>query len=361
MIDTSNKILLNGIRALGGDYDYTPSTDTASLLIDPVLSSMLGVPEFVTVNFSNDPSVSNVTLSDLQSNINRIAIQKGSAVSIRFEPDPGVVWPSQKKAELSLSSVNGKVVFTESRIMDQSYVIVYCRNSVVSDEKRLMLTSTAVNCSFLSIASELCSGLENNIEKLTASTSPAVIPSFIPEKLTRTLNSALQYKTQESLVDFYQSIDKRLKRDASRLHGYYNELYETARKPSGRKKIEHEVIKANLDAITAEYGKKIDDLRIKYITSITMEPICVLWVTMPCMVSWFDIYMGNRKIQKSIIWNPISASNDTTICDCCDRPVTVSHVCRNLHWLCDCCWKKCPKCGREYCALCKPDGCSCKE
>lgn len=360
MISTSNQILLKGIRALGGDYDYIPSTDTASLLLDSTLSSMLSIPEFVSVNLSNDSSVSNSMLLDLQSNISRIAIQKGSAVSIRFEPDPDIVWPSQKKVELCLSSVNGKVVFTESRIIDQSYAIVYCRNSVVSDEKRMMLTSTAVNCSFLSIAPELPAGLEKQMEQLTAGTSPAVIPTFVPEKLTKVIYSYLQYESQRALVDFYQSIDKRLKRDAARLYGYYNELYEAARKPSGRKKIEHEVIKANLNAITAEYGKKIDDLRIKYITSITMEPLCVLWVTMPCMVSRFDVYMGNKKIQKSVVWNPISASNDITICDCCDRPVNVSHVCRNLHWIGDCCWKKCPKCGREYCTICKPEGCNCQ-
>lgn len=361
MNNESQKWLLEGIRALGGEFEYSPSTETASLLLEPATATMLGIPELAAVNFNQDAPENSVTnISALKSKFEQIAITKGSSVSVRFDPDPSVVWPSQKKASLALSSVNGKVIFNEARITDQSYAIFYCRSSVISDEKRLLLTGAAVNCSSFAIALNLSSELEQNLEIISRNTKPAAIPAHVSGKLSDTLYSMLQIETQQQLTDFHQSINKRIERDAARLYGYYNELYETARKPSGRKKIDPYVIKINLDAITSEYCKKIDDLRIKYITTISMEPVCVLWITMPCQVAWFDIFMGNKKLQKSVAWNPVSARYDSTACDCCSKPVNSSHICRNLHWLCDSCWKSCPKCGRDYCVVCRPVGCSCE-
>jgi hypothetical protein len=359
MNELAKKRILQSLATLGGDIDYSEQTDSATVLVDHTVCSLLKIPEFCTLEFDHGSNSGKIDLLELESKLDQIAMDRGRCVSVCFNPTPDQLWPSPKRVSESLLCANGKIILNETRAMNQTYLVVFSRCSAVSDEKRLLLAGAAINMSSMSISTGLAPAIEHIIDSLYNRTDPGGLPPPLSKEIKKIIPAAVQFDINKKLVDFNESIRKRISRDSLRLYTFYHELYQSALKPSGRKKPDPQQLKSALDAIVAEYHKKIDDLRIKFFTSITIEPLCLLYITIPGIVASFDIFMGNKSIKKSIAWNPLSADTDKTICDCCFKPVSQSHICRELHWLCDSCWKICPSCNREFCSICKPSGCNC--
>lgn len=361
MTESSAKWLLESMQALGGTYEFSDQSCTGSLLLEPQTSLLLGIPEYTFLDFNAEPSGGSVDIHQLEEKISAIATDRGATAAVRMDFGSDTSWPSQKKAEQFLSSSNGKVVFKEARVMDQSYLIIYSRCAAVSDEKRSFLAGAAINRSSLAIAPQMPLLLEMSMERMIRRSEPIHFTAYPDQQVKKRLSTMLQKTAEELLTDFKESMRKRMDRDSKRLYSYYNELFGAARTPARNRNTEPSVIKSNLDAIQSEYGKKIEDLQIKYLTALTIEPFCAVELVLPCLVSSFDVFMGSKSMGKSIAWNPLTLQSDKSICDCCHGPVESSHVCRNLHWLCSDCWKTCPSCKRDYCVLCKPNGCSCMQ
>lgn len=281
MTESSAKWLLESVQALGGTYEFSDQSHTGSLLLDSQTSSLLGIQEYSLLDFNAEPSAESIDIHQLEEKISALAADRGTTVAVRMNFDSSTSWPSQKKAEQFLSSANGKVVFNEARVMDQSYLIMYSRCAAVSDEKRSYMTSAAINSSSLAIAPQMPLILEMGMENMIRSSEAIPFTAHPDLQIKKALSRTLQKTAELQLVDFKESMRKRMDRDSKRLYSYYNELYEAARNPSRSRNAEPSMIQSNLDAIRSEYGKKIEDLQIKYLTTLAIEPFCAIQLVIP--------------------------------------------------------------------------------
>jgi hypothetical protein len=357
-MNLSTRWLIDGIRGEGGEAEIDPESRTVSLLVDPALAATLGLAEFS--RFSLDPGAG----ADPPC-YNRELIEKcaslwegrGAAAVGVYDPGPAVSWPSATKAESFLRLARGKSAFRELRLAEQTYIVAYARYSAVSDEKREAIVSAAVNLASGTVAAGLGSHLEALLEDSRIESAREQLP--VPSPVVfRAIEGVLRRETEMHLREFGESISRRLGRDCDRIYGYYKELMEGAVADSAGRKNTLSEKTVRLETIRQECARKIDDLRIKYLTRVAITPIALLAVRLPCACAGFTTQMGALQRDISIPWNPVTQRADSTLCERCGHPADVIRLCREFHWLCKACWKRCPECEKEYCPVCKPKGCT---
>jgi hypothetical protein len=349
--------IVDGLKALGGEAEITPDGQTAPLLLPPDLSSSLKLPEFCTLSLAADAPGATVSASpDFIEKCASLFKFRGSIAQGVFKTEPGYVWPKVNKAEHFLKLSSGKSVFNEMRIQDQTYAVLYARYSAVSDEKREAIVSAGLNIGTRTVVQNIGMHLERCLEEGTIESKAADFPG-IPEAIVKTLFDLLRSETSFHLEDFNVSLSKRLLKDCDRIYRYYMELMENAVDVSKSKKVAVEDLKERLSVISREYAKKIDDLRVKYLMKVVIEPMGFLLAHIPCACAYFTVQMGHASREVCIPYNPLASRPDHTLCSHCGQPVETIRLCREFHWVGEKCWKRCAECGKEFCPVCKPKGC----
>jgi hypothetical protein len=348
--------LIDGLKGLGAEVEHTG--DTAMLLMEKTLSSSLGLDDYCQLRFTPGSGDNGVVFAgvELFDKIESLTAALGRCASARLRPDEKFIWPSSTKAEDFFKLTNGKLVFNEVSVQPQTYTLCFCRCSAVSDEKRQMVISAAVNDTTATVAPDLGYALESLLESDRIQSHSFAPQSPSPQTL-ETLFAVLRYQTSVQLHDFTESLTNRLTRDCERIHSYYRELLTGVHTPSSRKKLNPKELIERTTIIKTDFAKKIEDLRIKYLMKVDIEPVALLSVELPCSLARFTAYMGALSREVSIAWNPLTARADRTLCIHCRRPAESIRLCREFHWLCDECWKTCDICKKQYCPICKPKGC----
>ncbi len=364
MNDSAREWLLDGMRALGAEVDHDGAADGASVLFEPHTAAIFGAGEFCTLDFApgrESPRPGMIMVSEKwYETLAGIASERGRTSAIRIATPRDMVWPSSRRASGFLRVAEGKTVFTEARVMDRMLMTVYVRCAAVADEKREFICGTAIDMSSLTALPDLPAALE---KFLLSGKNDAAIPAEPAEASPshfEALAGSLNAEMRLMLADFNESLAKRRDRDAQRIYHYYDELHRTVSTGRSSRKQDPAARRERFEAIAAEYARKLDDLRIKYLTHLSIEPVCMLQITVPSLVAWFDVFMGSNRITRPISWNFLTGSVDRSFCAGCGGYITeTAHVCRKLHWLCSECMKTCPGCGRDLCIVCRPEGCSC--
>jgi uncharacterized protein (UPF0262 family) len=234
--------------------------------------------------------------------------------------------------------------------------VCFCRCSAVSDEKREVIINAAVNATTGTVSEGLGYALESLLEegKFEPTGDRVEAPAL---QTLDILSAVLRYQTTVRLHDFMESLTKRIVRDYKRIHSYYTELLNAATDPSARGKVGPDHIRERTEIIKSDFARKIEDIRIKYLVKANLEPVALLSMELPCALASFTVHMGNASREVVIPWNPLTARPDSTLCVRCRRPSDSIRICREFHWLCEQCWKRCAVCHKEYCPICKPKGC----
>lgn len=350
--------IVNGLRGLGGEAEIEPDNKTAALLLTSSLASSLKLPEFCTLSLDADTTGMAVLAGqDFFEKCASLFQPRGALAQGVFRAGPDYVWPKEKKGEQFLKLFSGKSIFNEMRVIEQTYAVLYARYSAVSDEKREALVSASLNIGTRTVAQNLGKHLERCLEDGTVEPETADFPG-IPASIADTLVDLLRGETSSHLEDFKGSLCKRLSRDCDRIYGYYRELMENAADISKKKKTAATDVQERFAVIGREYAKKIDDLRVKYLMKVSIEPVGFLTARMPCACAYFTVQMGQASREVCIPFNPLTSRPDSTLCVHCNRPVETIRLCRGFHWVGEECWKRCTECGKEYCPVCKPKGCN---
>jgi hypothetical protein len=331
----------------------------AAVMLEENAAAAVGLPAFCELDFdANDELSRQLTSPDGLERLARLLEGHGRGASVVLQPQENLRWPREESAESFFELTAGKRVLTGLRHAQTRYLVVYARYTAVSDEKREGLVSAAVNLDTQTFCPGLGAALEGHFYQQGLSDSSQPLPEVTPKTL-HLLDRQLRVGIESDLADFQQSMTRRSRRDGKRIYDYFTELLSAASSPpQGRqRRLSPEEQQQRAAAIAAEYRKKVDDLGVKYQTTISVEPLCRLSLVTQCMIADFDVLMGKHRTHIELPWNPLTRSADLTLCRCCERPAPSVRLCREFHWVATDCWKSCTVCGKNYCPICKPRGC----
>lgn len=242
-----------------------------------------------------------------------------------------------------------------------SYLLAFFKFIAFSDERREGIISVLLNEFNLS-------SKKFKIEQLNGLTEILARPlenteRMDDEKILSALCAAPKEIAREKLEDFLQSANRRLNRDARRIHEYYHALIAETRqfiekKTFGRNKKEKEQSLDKIKAIETELKWKINDLIAKYNIDIRIEPISFIRVKTVAPLFWLTIKRRKMIRLFPLTYNPLLKTFDNLPCESCFNPGKIHWACDDkLHIICGKCFKTCSKCNKNYCGACHKNKC----
>jgi hypothetical protein len=175
------------------------------------------------------------------------------------------------------------------------------------------------------------------------------------------LNAALPEIRRRS-VSLEESANRRLARDAARIHSYYQDLLKQidkriARHLAGSQAMQKELSRAEATRLDRE--AKLEDLARKYALKIRVEPSDVLIVWLPVREISARLLRKKSERLAKLHWNPALKSLESPWCEACHGRAHPLSLCDDrLHFLCKRCLAPCPACGKTFCRACRPR-CTC--
>lgn len=246
------------------------------------------------------------------------------------------------------------------------------RYTAVSDEKREGLVWLGFNqgtgAVIDDVLARLCPLLAQEMEWQTPDPDVrrAAGPAWDAPTLEARVRPLLKHHVQLEMEPFLRTMRRRLDRDRTRIHEYYNDLQRLAQKrlatlagTSGEKvdgNRKREMLR--IAAIEREYSAKLDDLRHNYALRVTVEWVQGLELFVP--VQRFEVLVKRRKGERLIRfdWHPavrlmelppsdwgLGLERSRLICD------------DHLHITDPTGQSPCPSCGRAWCRACHPKVC----
>jgi ribosomal protein S14 len=348
--------IIDGLRETGAEIDFGADKESAEVMIDSEITAKLPFPEFFTVRFGNNLNEGEIPAHGaLVDSLEKLYCGGDTPItSLSLDLPPPKV--PLKKAETFLSVENGKTVFCGLEETMETYLILWCRYSAVSDEKKESAVNVAMNIQTGTISEGLGTSVERILGAGRLFNQPGTMdkPDY---RIYRLLTGAVKAVVQEDIKDFSDSQRRRMERDSERIYQYYSSiLAEDSRKRNKRKK-DGSDLTAVSDAVIREYLRKTEDLKIKYLTRISWSPLAAINIQMRCIRPVFTVHMGVKSKNVSVPVNPLTMKPDLTMCELCGRPARTVRLCREFHWLCRECFKTCAVCGKVYCPVCRPGGC----
>jgi len=176
----------------------------------------------------------------------------------------------------------------------------------------------------------------------------------------------LDATVRAELAPFLRAMRRRLARDHTRLHGYYDDLRrESLKRLVGLERVEG--AKADVDrnrelqriaAIEHEYRTKLDDLRHNYALRVTVDWVQTLELFLP--VQRLEVLIRRRKGERLIYidWHPVARLAEPPPCDWGLGLNFTRLVCdERLHLTDPTGQDPCPGCGKSFCRACHPAAC----
>ena len=196
-------------------------------------------------------------------------------------------------------------------------------------------------------------------------TKETIYPPWTDEEARRWCARFLPARIRARLQPFLSGMERRMAKDADRLHTYCSALRNEAlsRIEDDRKKavgddaiVKHQELR--MKAIEREYDAKIADLRRKYAMTVDVKLAQALRLAMPVHRIRGTLMRRKGKRPIHLDWNALSKRLDTFLCEGCGA-ISATHVLcdERLHILCPACLAGCGSCGAEYCRACHPREC----
>jgi hypothetical protein len=344
------------LEGLGAAVERKPD-GRVDVLLDNPLAESLDLPGFIEADFaaSDADRVNGLLRPDFLEKLFRSIGPRGFRSTARVDSGGEVRWPRREAAQNFLNLLSGKSRLLDLRQTEVSYVTVFCRCTALSDEKRETLLSATVNPDTGTVPMDFGSSLEGALERGGLCAAHEEFPALSQQSI-RTLGTILQHSADECLGDFFDGLKRRLARDSGRIRGYYDELAHAAVSSQARRKSAPGDVEEHVRAIEGEYRRKSDDLSVKYLTKVEFEPVAWLFLRSRGLMADFEVLMGTKSQTVTIPWNSCTGAPDLTLCKYCGLPRQTIRLCREFHWVCSSCWKRCGYCGKELCPVCRPRG-----
>ena len=184
------------------------------------------------------------------------------------------------------------------------------------------------------------------------SAARAEIPTLFPIAL-----GAAQPEIRLLAAAIEQSANRRMTRDAERIHAYYRDLQLQIQKRIARHKNDPpaaEKERSRAAATELDRAAKLDDLARKYALKIRVEPADVLAVSLPVREIAVRVIRKKSERIAKLHWNAALGKLESLWCESCSAPAHPLFLCDDrVHFLCKSCLSACASCGKVFCRACQ--------
>jgi len=250
------------------------------------------------------------------------------------------------------------------------FLLLSFRITAVSDEKREDILSVCVNESNGACADHLLGPLLDHLGQQAdvfthLPTAVKLDAPWTGQEAQRWCAKFLPRRIQMRLSPFLRGMERRMAKDADRLHTYCSAL-----RTESLQRIEEEREKAarddaivkreelRMDAIEREYRAKLADLSRKYAMTVGVQLAQAVQLAMPIHRIRGVLMRRKNKRPIHVDWNALSKRSDSFLCEGCGAIAPTHALCDDrLHILCLACLSNCPHCGLEYCRACYAGKC----
>ncbi|MBI5287145.1 MAG: hypothetical protein HY878_06105 [Deltaproteobacteria bacterium] len=333
------------------------------VIAPPEVSMVLSIPEYARLCFSYNHTRGEAIYasydSELFTSIASLLAGKGRFSIARLDSSPPNIEKLSRGVAERVCLGNATFRLDRSEVREVHYLLVYFRFSALSDEKTEGLIAVLINGLNLAAVS-FEQGMEGlkEIEPEGATISTRLGDGL--KGLIQSAHSACEGMVREGLMEFIRGLERRLNRDVKRVYEYYEELKVETRRAIEKKRAsgEEDKLLHRLEAIETELKWKVQDLITKYTLTIQIEPVSSILIETQSPVFWIDIKRRLSSRPFPLTYNPLIRRFDPLPCESCFYPRVPYYICdEKLHILCNNCFKRCHKCGKQYCGVCYKGGC----
>ena len=255
------------------------------------------------------------------------------------------------------SPLNGLGKVKSSRMQTVSYLLCNARYTALSDERKEGVVETALN-EFTGRSVEDVSSMIRQAETVEA--SPPTVERKPADHTYRALLSTAQRSIERELLQFQESLHRKLQRDFRRVEEYYGSLIREI-----EHRIERRALQGNeratelqrIEAVHIELRKKLADQRERYAVRVQVRWLNVMRLYMDVIVVVYEVQRRERTRDLVLVWNPLKKGFEDLGCDHCGTDLRAFWMCDEVpHVLCEIC-SVCPGCGRNVCRSCHPQRC----
>jgi hypothetical protein len=227
------------------------------------------------------------------------------------------------------------------------YLLLSCRYLAQSDEQKGGIIALVFNLETGAAVAEMGGMLdtvERRFEKDSAQT-------FLGDDKIKSILTWVQRQAgkvlEKEIEPFQDSMNRRFRRDVANLEEYYEDLKKEMEESLKRPGISEQLIsdrKAKISLIPDELERKKADLFKKYSIRVKLELCGGIQVHTPALKILYQVSIGRKQKQLSMIYNPVTKSMDPLVCDGCGDSTFNIRFCDHLHILCSACSAQCPAC-----------------
>jgi hypothetical protein len=255
------------------------------------------------------------------------------------------------------SPLNGLGNVRSSRMQTISYIVCNTRYTALSDERKEGVVETALNEFTGRSVEDVCAMLR---QAETVQVSAPTVERKPADHTYRALLSTAQRSIERELLQFQESLHRKLQRDFRRVEEYYGSLVREI-----EHKIQRRALQGNeratelqrIEAIQVELRKKLADQRERYAVRVQVRWLNVMRLYMDVIVVVYEVQRRQRTRDLVLIWNPLKKGFEDLGCDHCDSDLRAFWLCDEVpHVLCEHC-SVCPACARNVCRACFPRKC----
>lgn len=199
-----------------------------------------------------------------------------------------------------------------------SYLLVYYALNAVSEEVYEGLVASMVNQSTLSPVPGLATHLEDAKLFSYRESGTGMSGGRSLTDVCKAAHAEASRLAAGRLGRFVSRLERRRKRDAERLHTYYEALTQETRRRKGRGRQRGSVrTEDRLEAIRDEYERKIRDLDVRYALRIRLRPVAAVRVDIPALRGTYHLQWRRAERSLPITWNLPLQAFEPIACDGC--------------------------------------------
>jgi hypothetical protein len=373
-MSTPLKSFFERVLARHGALVENVGGDTLEVLFPPELADPLGVAELERFSFPDVSQQAAPTAmpglegaptrvvgyqNELLDTLGRLIVG-GGAVAAAALVDPLLVkrLDLERDIERAITLQNAVLRSHHQEPAIVPYLIVHCKYTALSDERREGMVSLAIDERTLNVVE----GLAELVPELSLTTQlPNDVRGADFEQVYARACGAVQSLIQDSLADFIKSTNRRLNRDVLRVTEYYRTIQQEIEANIKKRSLtpeEGEREQSRIRATEIELERKIRDLQAKYDLTVRVEVAGMLRLFVPVMLLSLTVMRRKWTVPLELAWNPLLRALEQPTCIGCCRPSKKISICdEQRHTVCTECFTPCSDCQHPWCRACALRAC----
>jgi len=228
------------------------------------------------------------------------------------------------------------------------YLHLTLRYTAQSDEQKMGLLDLIFNLETGAFVPEMANGSGPVSRQPLTSPRNEILPAARLAPLQGWVEKLAPRLAADAIAPFIDSMQRRYRRDSASLDEYYQALgreMEGSLERAGLSEQSRLDRREKIDGLAGELARKKDDLLKKYSVRVAFEPAALKLIRTPAVKLLYQLDIGRRRREITMIYNPQTRTLDPLVCEGCGANLLTARFCDRLHLLCPACHGRCPRCG----------------